>query len=482
MGLTVQQKTDLNLKKIQFNKFSTDSTILDTEEEFVSYNHLPAQHIWMRADKIPNMSATAQVGENINITNLRNGGNKYLYNDGTYNIIQKLVNVCYTYVEGTDQVWSYQPDLVPPPTDAIPPHYGMGYFPKIQAEIAPGNFIEVSFYSGDWIFDYPTGIIRFFGKLPPQITLDTKLYITIYKYIGPTLESHIIQGVTGVQGPQGAQGSQGIAGSATATGATGATGPQGDTGPQGIAGTASATGATGPIGPTGPQGDIGPQGIEGSASATGATGPQGDTGPTGPTGFQGDIGPTGPTGFTGPTGPTGFTGPTGPTGFQGDIGPQGYTGPCCTGPIGPTGLVGFTGPIGLPGPTGPTSGYILNTLTIGEDLYGPSSGFITNQVVTLTSESDTFITAYPGLAALNIRFNLTGSTRGRINLMTINKTNPPTASNLTFSLNSDIPYNGIIKNITPTGTSIADAKDFYTFEYNDITDELILINYKDNLL
>jgi len=63
MALTIQQKADLNLKKIQYNKFSTDTVIIDTEEEYVSYNHLPSQHVWMRTDNIPNMYAIAQLGE-----------------------------------------------------------------------------------------------------------------------------------------------------------------------------------------------------------------------------------------------------------------------------------------------------------------------------------------------------------------------------------------------------------------------------------
>jgi hypothetical protein len=511
MGLTVQQKSDLNLKKIQYNKFSTDTQLIDTEEEYVSYNHLPAQHIWMRTHMIPNMAAIAQIGEDPNVTALRNGNNKYVYNDGTYNLIQKLVNVCYTYIEGTDQTWAYQSSIVPAPNDAIPHHYGMGYFPKIQAEISPSNLIDVSFYSGDWIFDYPTGIIRFFGKLPPQITLQTKLYVTLYKYIGPTLESYIIQGVTGVQGatgpqgiegtaantgatgpqgtqgPQGIQGVQGLNGAASSTGATGpqgVQGPQGTQGEQGIPGTASSTGATGPQGDVGPIGATGPQGTPGTAVNTGATGPQGPQGPQGVQGFTGVQGPQGTQGFTGVQGPQGTQGPQGdigpigPTGIDGNIGP---TGPCCTGPQGPQGPAGGTGTEGPTGPIGLTGGYTLDTQSIGSDLFGPSSGFITNQSVTLLTNSDTFITAYPGLAGLNIRFNMSGSTRGRIKVLTINKTNPSTALNMTFSLNSDTPNTGILKNITPTGTSGADKKDLYTFEYNAVLNELILINYEADL-
>jgi hypothetical protein len=81
------------------------------------------------------------------------------------------------------------------------------------------------------------------------------------------------------------------------------------------------------------------------------------------------------------------------------------------------------------------------------------------------------------LAGLNIRFNLAGATRARVQLLTVNKTNPSTALNLTFSLNSALPNIGILKNATPTGTSGADKKDLYIFEYSSVLDELILINY-----
>lgn len=514
MGLTQQQKVDLLYKKQQYNKFNTDEKLIDTEEEWVSRGHIQSKDIWTRYSYIPAMNSTAQSGESVAITNLRNGAHLALYNDGTYNIIQKLVEVCYEYVPGTNNVWAPLTGFTPVCENLIPHEYGLGYFPKIKALIGSDK-IDLSFYSSDWVFDYPTGLLRIFNNtLPPGITTSTKFYVTVYKYIGPTIDSLTLNGVTGPTGASGTTGPTGAAGTSSGTGATGPQGPQGNQGNQGAAGAAASTGATGAqgnqgvdgvTGSDGPQGASGPQGTQGTATNTGATGPQGAQGSKGNQGAEGAAAATGATGAQGPRGPQGFTGDPGP---QGDDGPAGPTGPCCTGPTGaantgPTGTTGPTGVIGLQGPTGPTgtqgnqgnfgplgptgaagptgptgSGIAIYTTTIGSDAYGVSSGLFTDTTTTLVKDSTYNITTYAS-ASLNLRFNIDPLSKyNRIIITNINKSNPAAEVTLTFSKDSATAWVGVLKNSTPTGSSGADQIDVYVLEYNKTINQLVLLDYK----
>lgn len=172
-------------------------------------------------------------------------------------------------------------------------------------------------------------------------------------------------------------------------GDTGPTGPTGPQGPQGVKGDTGDTGAQGPMGPTGLTGPVGPTG------ATGPQGPVGDTGPVGPTGPQGPTGPMGPQGEQGIQGVKGDTGDTGPTGPQG---PTGATGP--QGPQGIQGIQGETGPAGPTGPTGPTGP-------------GVPSGGLTNQVLTKTSDSVDYQTAWADAPAATNGLPV-GGTEGQI--------------------------------------------------------------------
>ncbi len=383
------KRLDIAYKKVQFSKFPTSEEYIDTEERFVSNNHTKSTDVWLRSSSIPYFHPTLQSGEPIAVTNLRNGGDLYVYTDTDgFNIIRKYVNVCYDFVPATENVWKPITELEGVIKGLVPHEYGMGFFPNVLAEVEPDEFIDLNIYSGDWVFDYPSGVIRFLGKLPPRVTTSTRLYITIYKYIGYDLEAIAdlgivgtagVQGNIGYQGLIGYQGYQGLDGTSSNTGATGYTGwtgsqgvigsqgKQGFQGPQGLmghqgfqglVGEASATGATGSAGPQGSKGDVGdtgatgeagPQGVKGDVGVrgfqglTGSTGPKGDTGDAGPQGVKGDKGDTGAMGPTGPKGDTGDVGPTGPIG---------ETGPCCTGATGGTGWTGWTGHTGWTGPMG----------------------------------------------------------------------------------------------------------------------------------
>ena len=385
MALTWTQKADLLWKKHKHGKVSTDDNALHTEEEFISRNHSRSQDVWMYTDSIPELTSLQVTGEPTSVTSLRDGGHLYIHSDGSNQVVQKLVNICYTYIPGTDNTWGPD-DVSPSVRNIVPPVYGNGYIPTITSDVN-GEMISVSFHVSDWSFDYPTGLIRFYNQnLPPGIDKTSKIYVTVYKYIGPTLDSAFLLGVTGVQGPAGPSGGeastgptgpqgnsggsgvqgptgpdgpQGLTGESSATGATGPTGPQGPDGVQGPTGEASATGATGPQGPQGFQGasgtdgingidgTTGPQGPTGEASATGATGPQGPQGVQGASGTDGINGTNGIDGTTGPQGPTGEASATGATGPQG---PQGFQG--VQGPRGPQGVQGDDGPIGATGPQG----------------------------------------------------------------------------------------------------------------------------------
>jgi hypothetical protein len=363
------KRLDIAYKKIQFNKFSTSEEYVDTEERFISRTHTEANDVWLRSSSIPYYHPVEQAGEDPSITNLRNGVNNYIYTDSSgFQIIQKYVNVCYDFVPATENVWKPIAEVEANINRLIPHEYGMGFFPKVLAEVEPNEFIDLAIYSGDWVFDYPSGIIRFLGKLPPRVNTSTRLYITVYKYIGFNLDEIAdlgvigstgatgVQGNIGVQGFVGNTGYQGLTGEASNTGATGSQGLKGDTGFQGIIGNQGLKGDTGYQGLVGNQGLKGDTGFTGWTGYTGWTGWTGSQGTKGDTGFQGERGLTGyqglvgDTGWTGYQGLRGFQGPTGPMGEAGEVGSMGDTG--FTGADGPQGLRGLTGYQGTTGSQG----------------------------------------------------------------------------------------------------------------------------------
>jgi hypothetical protein len=365
--LEKDKRLDIAYKKIQFSKFPTSEEYIDTEERFLSNNHTRSSDVWLRSSSIPYYHPTLQSGEPVKVTNLRNGENEYIYtDDDNFEIIKKYVNLCYDYVPATENVWKPLDDI----KGFIPHEYGMGFFPMVLAEVEPDEFIDLSIYSGDWVFDYPSGVIRFLGKLPPRVTTTTRLYITVYKYIGFDLEAIADLGIVGTAGAQGfmgyqglvgVQGYQGVPGISSNTGAIGPQGLKGDIGFQGMVGPQGIMGNQGLIGLTGYQGA---QGLAGEVSATGSTGPMGTQGNIGSQGVVGEVGTQGPKGDTGAVGVRGFqgligatggVGPQGPKGDDGEVGatgPIGATGPCCTGATGGTGWTGWTGHTGWTGPMG----------------------------------------------------------------------------------------------------------------------------------
>lgn len=132
----------------------------------------------------------------------------------------------------------------------------------------------------------------------------------------------------------------------------------------------------------------------------GPMGPMGPMGPQGCPGMEGPAGPTGATGATGSTGLTGATGPTGATGVTGATGPTGATG--VTGATGPTGATGVTGA------TGPASSTSTTNCACKEQMRN-----IIQQIITLYSNNDLFITLESGDAVVGRPGLLTLGPNGR---------------------------------------------------------------------
>ncbi len=370
-NINLNTSADASLKKIMYEKFATDTDLIFTEEDIVSRNHVPSDDVWMKTNLIPYMTGTPTLGEDSNIANLRTGTNLFTYNAEGYSIVTKLANVCYNYKEGTDKTFIPQANLVPTCNNLISDSYGNGYFPKILLEKTPNNFISVSFNSGNFIFDYPTGTLRFIKEYPPSLTKESNLYVTVYKYTGPTLDNYNFavgnkgekgnngsqgpqgfQGNTGSAGPQGFQGTQGTQGVSSKgdKGDPGTASAKGDVGPQGFQGT---QGVQGPQGFQGARGTQGPQGIAGQKGEVGSTGPQGTQGIPGSAASKGDKGDNGSQGFQGNQG---NVGPQGVQGNQGNVGPQGVQGSQGLGNKGDKGDLGTKGDqgnVGSQGPQGP---------------------------------------------------------------------------------------------------------------------------------
>ncbi len=100
----------------------------------------------------------------------------------------------------------------------------------------------------------------------------------------------------------------------------------------------------------------------------------------------------------------------------------------------------------------------------GGDL-GPST---TNGNITLEKDSNYQITLYTTKVDYNLRFNVNSdSTHNDVYLTVINRSVAPLDSiDITFSLNSDTAWTGVLKSTTPVGTDGFLKMDYYYLQYN----------------
>jgi len=173
MAVSDSSKVDLLYKKL-FGVTKTDTSTNKGagNESIASPALVRGDKIWVDAGSIPAIAA--------NVTNIVQS---YL----TTNRIECTADTTTTPVGGVYPTWKTNS------TDWISPEFGSTYFVKVYAETAgnanPTNGISLSDSgsggTGEWYFDYQSGVLNFIGgTIPAVLTAAKVIYITGYRYIG----------------------------------------------------------------------------------------------------------------------------------------------------------------------------------------------------------------------------------------------------------------------------------------------------------
>ena len=154
MALTFNDISKFLFKKL-LGVSSTDKNREFFEEPYPGKQPVMAQDVWNESSLIPTTASPMLMNDNDV--------------DGVVKIRKDLILVA---VPGTSGAF-YSPELV----DAIPFNYGDGSYNYIIKNSL--NQI-IPFGLGDWIVDTASGVLTFYGTVPPNMPPK----ITFYKYIG----------------------------------------------------------------------------------------------------------------------------------------------------------------------------------------------------------------------------------------------------------------------------------------------------------
>ena len=173
MAVSDSSKVDLLYKKL-FGVTKTDTSTNKGagNESIPSPSLVRGDKIWVDAGSIPETAA--------NVTNIVQA---YL----TTSRIECTADTTTTPVGGVYPTWKTSL------TNWISPEFGSTYFVKVYSETAgnlnPTNGISLSDSgsggTGEWYFDYQSGVLNFIGgTIPATLTAAKVIYITGYRYIG----------------------------------------------------------------------------------------------------------------------------------------------------------------------------------------------------------------------------------------------------------------------------------------------------------
>jgi hypothetical protein len=154
MAMSINDIAKLLFKKL-LGVSSTAPSREFFEEPYPGRQAIMSQDVWNQSDQIPSSASGA------------------LVNDGDIDgVVQLRKNIALTAVPGTSGAF-YSSLLI----DAIPFNFGDGSYNYVLKNSLNQ---QIPFGLGDWIVDTASGVVTFYGTVPPNMPPN----ISFYKYVG----------------------------------------------------------------------------------------------------------------------------------------------------------------------------------------------------------------------------------------------------------------------------------------------------------
>ena len=382
MALTSTQQISKLFKKL-LNKSETTTGRTFFEEPFNTYNYVPITSIWLDYNLIPATAPGASVG-----------------------VVQYITGLTLTAVAGAPNSFY---DTTNTLEDIIPFNFGDGT--SYNYLIKDSTETQIVFGQGDWLLDTESGILTFYGTIPPNMPPK----ISFYKYVGARTVSTLnitansvddytstyplnaysknisfivtflsgntstnvtfdINGLGAYDIKKYDDGTESYVNLSVGDiksnkiyfltfdgsqfiiigfggGGSGTNGTSGSSGISGIDGTSGSSGIDGTSGSSGIDGTSGSSGIDGTSGSSGIDGTSGSSGSSG-IGTDGTSGSSGIDGTSGSSGSSGIgtNGTSGSSGISGTDGTSGSSG--ISGTDGTSGSSGISGTDGTSGSSG----------------------------------------------------------------------------------------------------------------------------------
>lgn len=174
MAISDSAKVDLLYKKFfGVTKTDTPTNKSPSNESIASPTLLRGDLVWQNSNQVPTVaSAVPDVVQEYQTTGR----------------IECVADTTAVPIGGVYPTW--KTNL----TDWIPPEFGSTYQVKVYVDSASASnpvstgtqiFADGSSNSGEWLFDYSSGVLNFIGgTIPSALTSSKKIFVTGYRYIG----------------------------------------------------------------------------------------------------------------------------------------------------------------------------------------------------------------------------------------------------------------------------------------------------------